>query len=204
MLGTGEVGGDIHTDISAPRGVAVEHSRRCIDKASTLLEDAVGQPTIRPGSRAATTHDFALHLVRGPSGIGLQRQGHHARDDGRRLRRAGHIEVPSLHDLRGEPRGEETGRRRKAHQLGAGRDDVRLHEAFTSRAGGRKRRQKVVRGNGGRAIVGHRASRNDIGRIARDADGHGGRSGIAGRSHNDNARLPGSHHGQVKRVVPVS
>ncbi len=87
--------------------------------------------------------------------------------------------------------------------MGAGSDDVRLHEALHCGPSGGEGGHEVIAGVRGRVVVRQSAHGDDVGHVAWHADGHGIWAGVAGRGHYHDARLPGSHHRLVQGILPV-
>ncbi len=85
----------------------------------------------------------------------------------------------------------------------AGRHNFRFNEALDGRTGGGERSQTEVGGIVGCVVVGERADGDHVGDVARNADGHGGRTGVASRGHDDDAGLPCRHHCLIQRIIPV-
>ena len=131
-----------------------------------------------------------------------QQCGDAARHRGR-LRRARHGEVVVAVLELGVRGGDLGVIGHQAHDMSAWGDQIRLDEALDGRPGGRERSQAVIRPGARRIVIGHRADGDDIGHVARHADGHRVGAGVAGRGHDHDAGLPGAHHGLIERVLPV-
>ncbi len=84
-----------------------------------------------------------------------------------------------------------------------GADDLRLHEAFERRAGGRERRELVVRAVVRRVVVRERADRDDVRHVARHFDRHRIRARSCPRTRRRRCRPPRSHDRLVQRIIPV-
>ena len=82
-------------------------------------------------------------------------------------------------------------------------DHVGLDEAFVGRARGGERGDAVIGGSARRVVVGHRTDRDHVGGVAGHRDRLRGRTEVAGRGDDDDARLPELHDRLVDRVVPV-
>ena len=204
VCGTGEVGIDVEAAIGSAHEITV-HQIIGVDQARTLLPDAVEQVagTIMKGRRASRRHQSVFDLVGREERLVLQQQGHHARDDGGRLRSTGHHEVlVAVMKLRVRGRQGRTRLHDAAH-MAAGGDQVRLDEALDGRTGGRERGEVVVGHVVGRVVVGHRADGDDIGDVTGRTDGHRIRTRVAGRGDDDDPGTPGLHHRLVEWVVPV-
>ena len=126
-----------------------------------------------------------------------------AGDHGGRLRGTGHLEVVGSVVKLGMRGGDLHIDVHDAEHVPARCDDLRLDEAGMRRTGGRERGQHVVGTIAGRVAVAHRPHRDDVGHIARRADGHGIGAGIAGRCHYNYPRSPRFHDRLVQRVVPI-
>ena len=86
----------------------------------------------------------------------------------------------------------------------AGRgDDIGIDETLEGRSAGRERTQEVVAVVIGREVVRHAADSDDVGTVARYADGHRVGTGVAGRGDDHDSGIPCRHDRLVERVFPV-
>ena len=198
-----QVGSDIQSDVGAAACGA-----RCgvgdVDQPRPLLEDRVGQPVVLVHGDARTVHQPALHVVRCQAGVGLQHQRHHPAGHRRRLGGARHLVVVFVPGV--EIRvvlGQRGVVVHQAQHVGARRQRIRLDKALHRRSHRRPFGQEIVCQVIGRIVVRHCPHGDDVGHVARRADGHGVRPAIAGRGHDHDTRLPGLHHRLVHRVFPV-
>ena len=90
-----------------------------------------------------------------------------------------------------------------AGQVRARCDQLGLDERLEGRARSGPAGQHVVVGVVRAVVVRDRPDRDDVGQVARYADGHGVGPVVAGRGHDHDPGTPGCHDGLVQRIVPV-
>ena len=133
----------------------------------------------------------------------MQEQRSRPTNESSGLRGARHVEVVAVLPLR-VLAGEQADRVDDTEHVPTRRHQVRLHEAFEGRAGGRERGQEVVGHVMDGRTVRHRTHRDDVGHVAGHSDRHRLRAAVAGGGNHHQTRVPKGHHGLIQGVVPSS